>query len=223
MATAFPTSDEDIRALRVKILRALGAAKYPAQAIGSVAGNNNLTVEDVKALVANYGWPDPKEMSRHAFELASGPAYAASPPRPAAPRPSAPPPPPAGAIEQLLGTAEKSAKARTRRLVARIRESLIELREIVITEKKEAEAAQAQAEEQVRLKAEVDALEQQLAEKKAQLKKPGTTKARASTTPQGNAKTIRAWAAAHSVACPTHGRVPRDVVEAYETAIGGGA
>jgi len=220
--TAFPTSDADIRALKVKILRALGAAKYPAQVIGSVAGNNNLTVDDVKAMVANHGWPDPQEMRRHAFELEGG--NETSPRRPAPATATTAPAGGSAAVDEgrtilrLLTAGEKSEKARTRKLAGKIREQLNDLRDLVIVERKEREAAAEAAGERARLKAEVEDLERQLAEKRAKLRPAG---AASSTTPSGNAAKIRAWAAKHSVACPAFGRVPRDVVEAYELANGG--
>lgn len=225
----FPTSDADIRALRIKILRALSAMDYPAQAIGSVAGRHQLTVDDVKSMVAAYGWPDPKEMRRYAFELEVGNIPGKSVP-PAA-RPPVPQPVPqqpsaqALALERLLNAAERSPRARTKKLAARIRANLNDLRELVIDERKASEAAAAKAAEQARLKAEVAALEAQLAKKKAELRPGGGPgpKSRESTTPAGNAKAIRAWASKHSVECPERGRVPRDVVEAYELATAGAA
>jgi hypothetical protein len=223
----FPTSDADIRALRIKILRALSAVDYPAQAIGSVAGRHQLTVEDVKSMVAAYGWPDPKEMRRYAFELEVGnipgrsvpPAARPPVPQPAPQQPSAQ----ALALERLLNAAERSPRARTKKLAARIRANLNDLRELVIDERKASEAAAAKAAEQARLKAEVADLEAQLAKKKAELKPGAGPKSRESTTPEGNAKAIRAWASKHSVDCPERGRVPRDVVEAYQLATAGAA
>lgn len=216
----FPTSDADIRALRIKILRQLGAKDYPAQAIGPVAAGHKLTVDDVKSLVGSYGWPDPKEMRRYAFELELGKVPAQSTPPAAQPPVPQQPSTQALAIERLLNAAERSPHARTKKLAVRIRANLNDLRELVIAERKASEDAAAKAAEQARLKAEVAALEAQLAAKKAQLK-PGVH--RESTTPKGNAKEIRAWASKHSVECPERGRLPRDVVEAYELATAGAA
>lgn len=207
----FPTSDADIRALRVKILRALAASAHPRMAIGSVAGHNGLTVDDVKSLIKDYGWPEPHEMARHVLELQGQ--------TPPAPRPARPTPQPPAAqgngTERLLDAADKSGRARTRNLAAKIREHLKDLREMVILERREAEAAAAAAAERARLKAEVDELEKQLAQKKALLKPSAPKKSPKAAA--GN-RVIRDWAAAQSVACPSFGRIPRDVVEAYELA-----
>lgn len=209
----FPTSDADIKALRVKILRALAASPHPRMAIGSVAGHNGLTVDDVKSLIKDYGWPEPHDMARHVLELQGQTPPA--PPRPAQPTPQ-PPAAQGNGTERLLDAADKSSRARTRNLAAKIREHLKDLRELVILERREAEAADAAAAERARLKAEVDELEKQLAQKKALLK-PSTPK---KTTPKASAgnRVIRDWAAAHGVACPSFGRIPRDVVEVYELA-----
>lgn len=211
--TNFPTSDVEIRALRVRVLRALGAAAHPKEAIGLVASNHKLTVEDVRSLVAQHGYPDPKEMRRHAFELDTNGTVP-----PTRPAPTALPQATQQSlvIERLLGAGEKSAKARTRNLAKKIREQLADLRALVIDERNAADAAAAAEAERVRLQAEVDHLEQQLAEKKKAL--GGSKAGRASTTPKGDAAAIRAWAGEHSVFCPAFGRVPRDVVEAYELA-----
>lgn len=214
---SFPTSDEDIRALRVKVLRALAAAQYPKESIGLVAASHKLTVDDVKSLVEKYGYPDAQAMRRHAFELSTSAdqpqtARPTPAPRPTAPRPTAArqPDQQPNMVEALLATGERSTKARTRNLSKKIAEMLVDLRAAVLDERK----AHEQAERKARLKAEVAELERQLVEKKKALvgRKPG----KSSTTPAGNAAEIRAWAAKHSVACPAFGRVPGDVVEAYE-------
>lgn len=231
----FPVKDDEIKALRIKILKALGVSQYPAQSIGSVASNNNLMVGDVKALVEGYGWPDPKAMASAAKELAAGqdPATPVSPQELAARRTAtlkettaapvvrradaAPPSSQVGfTVDGLLGVGEKSEKARTRRLATKIREQVAELRGLVNTEAAEREAAEKAAAEKERLRAEVEQLEAQLAEKKAQLS--GKKKLAASRDRNGDAKQIREWAAAHSVDCPAFGRIPGDVREAYELA-----
>jgi hypothetical protein len=68
----FPVNDEDIKALRLRLLRALAAAQYPKEAIGPIAANNGLQVGDVKSLVNGYGYPDKGEMARHVIELSGG-------------------------------------------------------------------------------------------------------------------------------------------------------
>lgn len=100
----FPVNDADIKALRLKLLRALAAAAYPKEAIGPIAANNGLQVGDVKSLVGAYGYPDKAEMARHVIELSGGkPAGSpAAPPQVVARRPA---PLPTITREQVVGPA----------------------------------------------------------------------------------------------------------------------
>lgn len=217
----FPTSDDGIRALRIKVLRSLAASTHPAHAMGAVAGHNDLTIDEAKALVVDYGYPDIKEMRRHLFELG-----VSTPPPPAqAPVPALGPAPTAdstNAVERLLAEGGKSKRARTKNLADKISTLLVDLRELVLTERRETAAAVVAAAERARLKAEVDDLEAQLAKKKAQLK-PAAKKTAARPTSREDAQAIRAWAVKHSIACPDRGRLPGDVIEAYELAAAGAA
>jgi hypothetical protein len=207
--SGFPVSDEAIRALRLKILRSLVAATYPEHALGSVAGHNDLTIDDAKAMVAAYGYPDHARMRNHILVLEGKTPAPAPAPKTADSH---------NAVERLLAEAGKSKRARTKSLAAKILVQLNVLRQQVLTERQETEASVAAAVERARLKAEVDQLEAALAEKK-KLLRPGAKAA----DPSIDNKAIREWAAKHSVACPAFGRVPRDVIEAYELATKGAA
>ena len=221
--TDFTVKDEDIKALRIKVLRALATARYPLQAVGSVAGNNGISVADVKSLVERYGWPEPKEMARHAIELAGGAVRPEPLARGEVVRPTPLPavlPLQASGLDALLAGGEKSGKARTRRLAVKICEQLAELRGLVNTEIAEREAAARAAAEKNRLLVEVKELEAALAEKRAALRPqskagPVTDRARASTR---NSE-IRAWAADNGLECNQGpGRISRAVVEAFDAA-----
>ena len=226
MRTEFPVSDAGILKMKIQILRELSAAPYPREALPLLAAKHGITVDDAKALVERHGWPDAGAMGR-AAEVLDGNAPAAPPPKVAgngAPtrtvRPTEPSwTPPASGTEQLITSGEKSAKARTRRLAAKVRDDLKELRDLVIAERKEAEAAAAKAADTARLKAEVADLERQLAEKKASLRPaPRAAGSKPAKPRNDDAKKIRAWAAEHGVACEAFGRIPAEVVEAYERA-----
>lgn len=234
MRTEFPVKDEDIQRLRVRVLRDLAASQYPREALASIAMKHDITFDDAKALVERHGWPEARSMGRAADAL-EGKLPAPVPPAPstgagfevfdrkrAAPstRQDAPRPTPmANGTELLIVSAEKSAKARTRRLAAKVREDLGVLRDLVVAERKETEAAKVKAEETARLKAEVAELEQQLAAKKAALRPPSKPKqSQPKPASQRDSKAIRAWAAENGVECPGFGRVPQPVVEAYEAA-----
>ena len=220
MRTEFPVSDAGILKLKIQILRELSAAPYPREALPLLAAKHGITVDDAKALVERHGWPDAAAMGRAAEVLDGNAPPPSKTPANGAPtravRPAEPSwTPPASGTEQLITSGEKSAKARTRRLAAKVREDLKELRELVIAERKEAEAAKVKAEETARLKAEVADLERQLAQKKAALR-PAGAKPKAKRTE--DAKQIRAWAAAQGIDCPALGRLPVDVVMEYRRA-----
>lgn len=234
--TNFPVSDDDIRALRVKVLRALAAAQYPKEAIGSIATNHQLTVPDVKSLVENYGWPDKSEMARFAIELTGGgdprpvrprPAPAVNGDAAAVPRTPVPTPPPVDyRVDTLLAAGEKSSKARTRRLAVRIREQVAELRGLINSESAEREAAEKAAAEKERLRAEVKQLEEQLAAKRAALREGQQARrtAAVSSAAQGPASRnaeIRDWASSQGIELNGRGRIPAAVVAAYDEANGG--
>lgn len=236
--SGFPVTDEDITRLRIKILRALAAARFPREAIGAVALNNKLTVDDVKALVAQYGWPNAAQMAEAALELAGGGTPTPAPPKQVAKQVSAEPvargdvivpAPEPSAVFQLaeaqpstndgiLAAAERSEKARTRRLATKVREQLAELRGLVNTEETERKATAAAAAEKARLRGEVEKLEAELAEKRAALKKAGGVAA--ATQPSVvDSKAVRAWAAENGIECKPFGRVSPDVVAAYDAAM----
>lgn len=236
--TGFPVTDDDINRLRIKILRALAAARFPREAIGVVAKNNELTVDDVKSLVAQYGWPNAAQMAEAALELAGGgtptPAprphvdirpEAAPPPRPTSSvSTTTSPMPPAQALHRtdaVLDRAEKSDKARTRRLAIKVREQLAELLGLVNAEEEEQKVTARAAAEKGRLRAEVEQLEAELAKKRAELKgsKPKPAKAAERPPAQHNPKEIRAWAADNNVECSPYGRVPSEVYAAYTAAL----
>lgn len=234
----FPVSDEEITQLRIKVLRALAAARFPKEAIGIVATNNKLTVEDVKALVAAYGWPNAAQMAEAALELAGGGTPTPTPPKEVAKQVALPgvvrgdvivPAPKPSAVFELapaqpstndgiLAAAEKSEKARTRRLATKIREQLAELRGLVNTEESERKAAAELAASKVALLAEVERLEQELAAKRAALR-AGKPKPGSKTESAVDSKAIRDWAAANGFECGAFGRVPAEIVTAYEAAM----
>lgn len=227
----FPVKDEEIKALRLKVLKALAAAQYPAQAIGSVAGNNGLTVADVRSLVDGYGYPDPREMSRFAFELeGKTPPPAPQPDRKEVLRqggviapitPARPPAPPVvtvrpvDSLQSVIDAGLKSAKHRTRKLAEKVRADAAELRSTVNAEREEREAAEKKAAEEALLRLEVDQLEKELAEKRAKL---GQTKPLRSRDSGGQSKAIRAWAAEQGIAVGASGRISAELRAAYHKA-----
>ncbi len=96
--------------------------------------------------------------------------------------------------------AEASGDPKLAKAAAKIRELLVVLRADVAEHKREA-----------KLRAELAQIETRAAEIREQLK-PRKAEAGADN------KAIRAWAADNQVACPTHGRIPAAVVDAYHAA-----
>lgn len=201
---AFPVGDAEIRELRAKVLRDLAATAHPRTSLGAVAHKHNISVDDVKSLVAEHGWPDPAEMRLAAYQM-DGKVQVVTGSRPT----PAPPPPPAGtgAIERLLADAAKSDKARTRKIAERINTQLVDLRALVIAERDEAAARAEAAERKKKLKAEAAELEKKLAAVRAELSDSGIP-----------SKTIRAWAADNGIECSVRGQLSAAVREAYAAA-----
>lgn len=197
----FPVKDEDIRALRYDVLRALGTSRYPKEAIVMVAGNRGLKVDDVQALVSGYGWPDPDKMRIRAQQMEGKTPTPAALPRPADP------------LQVLLGLAAKSPRARTVRLAARAQALVTELHGLVEAEAAERKAAAKAAEEKARLKAELKQLEAQVAATRAALGKQQVTK----LDGRENAK-IRAWAKAQGIEVAPRGRLSPALRAAYDEA-----
>lgn len=222
----FPVTDEGIKALRIKVLRALAAATYPKEAIAPLAASNGLTVDDLRSLVVAYGYPDKSEMARFVIELSGGDVARSPQPGPVAPRvevfDQSPQTTAADArIETLLNAASKSGKARTRRLGVRIHELVAELRGLVNSESAEREAAAKADAEKAALLAEVKTLEDQLAAKKDALRIQQSAKRVAAIDAVGKAPStrngrIRAWAAGQGIECTAFGRVPAAVIAAYD-------
>lgn len=119
------------------------------------------------------------------------------------------------ATRDLIDEGKASSVARVRRAAEKAQAALDHLA-VVIDETREAEAAKRAAEaEKAAARRKVAELEAQLAAAKAALRgKPAPTAAAT-----GDAKAIRAWAAANGVECPTRGKVPAAVVEAYRAAV----
>lgn len=227
----FPVTDEAIKALRIKVLQALASAPYPKEAIGPIAAGHSLVVDDVRALVAAYGYPNRAEMARHVIELTAGepvvmPAALPELGRRAFDAIVQEPGNRGGSpldlrVETLLNAASKSEKARTRRLGTKIHELVAELRGFINTETADRAAAEKAEAERSRLREEVTLLERQLAAKKALLTgkpKAAAVHRRAAAEAGLSPKEIRAWAATNDIECPAMGRVPQSVVEAYAEA-----
>jgi hypothetical protein len=113
-------------------------------------------------------------------------------------------------LEALLRRADASEHVATRNAGEKVRTAVEDLRQRV---KNEA------AEKQVRDR--IAALEKEMAAAQEQLREIRPSKAtgrRPATTDGPTPKEIRAWAAEQGIECPTRGRVPNTVTDAYRDA-----
>lgn len=112
-------------------------------------------------------------------------------------------------FEELLAAADASGIPAATKLADRLRQDVDELAVLLAAARAEAAA-----------RAKVEQLRAELAAAEAELNSITRTSGRApSTLPPGlDPKAVRAWALERGLACPTHGRIPKDVVAAYQAA-----
>ena len=116
-------------------------------------------------------------------------------------------------IAALLDACEASGAGKLHRAAKKIRDLLAELQEQFGEHSRGAKLRQEQADLEARLA--------QIREQLRGSRGPHSTPAR-SAAPTGGAispREVRAWATANGIECNTHGRVPAQVVEAYQQAV----
>jgi hypothetical protein len=119
------------------------------------------------------------------------------------------------ATRDLIDEGKASSVARVRRAADKAQAALDALA-AALEDTRLAEAAKrAAAAEKEAARRKVAALERQLAEAKAALRGKPAPAPTAATDP----KAVRAWAAANGIDCPTRGKVPAAVVDAYLAAV----
>lgn len=121
-------------------------------------------------------------------------------------------------IRVLLNTAKQHPAKRIQTQADRVFDALDKLRGL-IRDDEEKNAAKRKAEaDKAAARAQVQQLEQQLRDAKAKLR---TTTSAPKTTAEGegpSAADIRDWAAGEGIECPTRGRVPQAIRQAYDEA-----
>lgn len=170
--------------------------------IKDIAAALNVVLDDVSKVVAGANFQRTRAAELVRQREASLPV-AAPPP---APRQDVDVQPQPDTIEQVLRRAEATGKTRLTTQAGRIRTLVDELRRN-LDDTAKVLAVEARIE---RAKAELAAATEQL---KA-LTRPGVPGV-VVTDAAPAAKDVRAWAAAHGVACPASGRVPGDVIAKY--------
>lgn len=199
-----------------ELLRDLAEHRYPKEHIGNVAMKHGLTVDELRDIVTRYGYPERDKMLWALDEMNKPKQVTAKTHEGRWETFRRDTRTPQAGVEQLLDRGDKSTKARSRKLADRARALLGELQQLVDEETAAAAAAEAEAKRKAELQAEVDRLEAELAAKKAALR--GQTPSATKTRSGGAAKAMRAWALEHGVDCPSRGRVPAAVAEAYHAA-----
>lgn len=187
------------------VLRLLARAK-PMQFITDATGFPRAEVERIGRA---HGWPD--DMARLSREVEQlGEEHPESADHPSGP----------GRTELLLARADKCTTGpghkAIERAAAKLRSAITALQQALTEHEAANREAAEKAAEAAKLRDKLARLEKEAAETRKLLR--GTTGARASATAGTSSKDVRAWAAANGVECPTHGRVPRSVVEQYEAA-----
>jgi hypothetical protein len=107
----------------------------------------------------------------------------------------------------VLDAADESARAATRRKAEKVRTLLSELRSAVAAER-------AEDQQKVEARKEIERLQLELVKAKARLRSGSTTLTVAGSV---SAAELRKWAQSQGIACPSTGRVPNAVREAYES------
>jgi Lsr2 protein len=226
------TSTQDVSsAQRITVLKHLAGGKD----LDTVAAITSLSREVVLDVGSHHGFPHTDKLAR-AVEIltakadeqaAALPERRPEPARPAAPRsiPDAPSQQAPGPLTKpdeiriLLNTAKAHPSKRIQKAADKVFDDLDRLRAL-ITEDEEKHAVRRAAEaEKAAARVEVERLEQQLRDAKAKLRGTTTTASKSEGDDEGpSAAAIRAWALGAKLECPSRGRIPADVRQAYDTA-----
>lgn len=133
------------------------------------------------------------------------------------PQPTAPSRP--DGIQALIATAKGHDSKRIQNAADKVLDGLDRLRTLMREDEEKHAARRAAAAEKAEARAEVERLQQQLAEARAKLRgNTGPAVDGKTSTVGPSAADVRAWAAKNDVACPAVGRVPSAVREAYDDA-----
>ncbi|WP_210651320.1 histone-like nucleoid-structuring protein Lsr2 [Nocardioides sp. SYSU D00065] len=225
------TTTADITpATKIALLKHLASGK----SLDIVATIVHLERDQVLDVASHHGYPDrdklawavdvlEKKLDDDATELPDKTAEHTREARATTPRPTvAPAPtPPAGggALEELITRGKAHESKRIQTAANKVLDDIDRLRTLLREDEKKHAARRKAERERAAARAEVERLERQLAEAKAKLRGDKKPAARSTPTADGPpAATVRAWAAANDVECPSVGRVPAVVRAAYDEA-----
>jgi hypothetical protein len=129
------------------------------------------------------------------------------------------PPPVSDAVDALLDRAAASFDAECRRLGKRVRNDLASLRARLAEVAEEQAAHDREAAARAEALANIERLRNELAAAEAELARAsGRSAAKSKAATDVDPKAVRAWAKEAGLACPSHGRVPQGVVNAWKAA-----
>lgn len=211
--------DDIPRAKKAAILRALASYSRPKLEAPNLAHRYGLTIDQVNDLATRHGGIEQPARLRKAAEiLERGGEPPAPAPGPAVPVQATTPPTAApDDLEALIEAGKNARRAGTRTKATRLERLATELRTALDTEAEQARKAAAVKAEREKAAAEVKKLQEQLRAAKAKLgKTPKPT-----ITTGLDPKQVRAWARENGVDCPTRGRLPGNVIDAYQAAQNG--
>lgn len=221
---------------KVALLKHLASGKSP-DVVATIVGLPRNQVIDV---ASHHGFPDRDKLAWAADILAkkvdedaatqavrTGPLEhgltiergASAPPSPARPTAAPSVAPTAGGIEDLIATGKDHSSKRIQAAANKVLDDVDRLRNLLRDDEKKHAARRKAEREKAAARAEVERLEAQLAEAKAKLrggKAPAKQAANAEGVP--SAAEVRAWAAENDIQCPSVGRVPAAVRDAYDAA-----
>lgn len=225
---------------RIALLKHLVNDKTP-EAVATIL---NITRDQVVEVARHHGYPDKQKMEwaidilvekATKAETAAIPAgtpvrVAPAQPTPAAPTAAAATPAAAAPLTKpdeiriLLNTAKGHPSKRIQTAADRVFDQLDKLRALIRDDEEKNAEKRRQAAEREKARAEVKRLEEELRAARAKLRGKDAEPSTSDSDEDGpSPREIRAWAADNDVDCPTHGRVPAAVREAYDTAHRAGA
>jgi hypothetical protein len=215
-----PAGVDDIpRATKAAILRALASYTRPKLEAPNLAHRYGLTIDLVNELATRHGGIEQPARLRKAAEILE---RGGEPPAPAAAAASTSTvttaaPVPGDLLTALIERGKNAKRAGTRTKAARLETLVRDLEAALDAEAEQARKAAAAKAEREKAAAEVKKLQEQLRAARAKLGKTP----KPATTAGADPKTVRAWARENGVDCPTSGRLPGNVIDAYQAAQNG--
>lgn len=173
-----------------------------------------LNVSSDRFQPAPQGKPKPQGIVRPQTDTGAVPEPTATDPTPAPVSPARPTP----VLRDVIAEGKAHSSVKVQRAAVKAEVALATLVGLLDATRAEEAAKRAAEKAKAEARAEVERLEQQLADAKAKLRGPARVAAVAVVAPNqagASAKEIRAWAEDAGVDCPTVGKVPARVVDAY--------